>query len=73
MDEVKLYHWHIEKGGKTADYLCATAAGLEVARRVIITNIESPGGAEFVQAGHAGAMLEAEPFICGLDYPIVIW
>jgi hypothetical protein len=68
-----LYHWHVEAGGKKADYLCM-AEDVADARKALITNIRTPGGAVFAQAGHDAFIAANRPtFIAGVDYPIVLW
>jgi hypothetical protein len=72
-DMLRLYHWHVTAGGKTADYLCM-AKDVDSARKAIIANIQIPGGFEFQQAGHDTFVASNPPsFVAEENYPIVIW
>ena len=69
---MNLYHWHVEAGGRTADYL-VVAVSRESARKLIIDQIGTPGGSAYAAAGHGKFVAENEPFVAAPGYPIVLF
>lgn len=69
---MKLYHWTILTNGKRFDYLCM-AESEAAARKAIIKNIRTPGGAEAKTLLHDEIVADREPsFVAEENYPIVI-
>ena len=69
---IKLYHWHVDRGGLKADYLTATYT-LEGARAIMLEQLSIPGAAAYLAAGHADYITANDPFIADVDYPIVLF
>lgn len=66
--KLKLYHW--EAG--TYNYLVMSET-VSDARKVLLGQIDSPGGEQAKALGHA-VIINGEPtFVADEDYPIVLW
>lgn len=69
---MKLYHWHVDCGGRKADYLVTTQS-LSHARTIMLEQLSVPGAAAYLAAGHADYIKANAPFVADVDYPIVLF
>jgi hypothetical protein len=76
--QLKLFHWHIDTPRYASpprfvcDYLVMTS-DVETARKILIAQVNSPGGIVAKQMSHDKLIEDRPPtFVADTDYPIVI-